>query len=148
MENNEKKPDIREKTLKFGISYPLNEELVMLILGTGNKKMPIDVMARKIVETIDASNEEEIVDNLLRLNGVGKGKALAIAAALELGKRRYIHLGAHIKTPDDIIPYIKHYAMSKKEHFLAITLNGSHDILQIHVVSENIANKLKSKNGI
>ena len=113
----------------------------MLILGTGSKNMPIDIMAKKIVEALDSSNRDDIVETLLKVNGIGTGKALAVAAALELGKRRYCHLGAHISHPDDIIPYLKNYAICQKEHFVAVTLNGGHDIIQIHVVSVGTVNR-------
>lgn len=135
------KPNVREDALKYGMGYPLDEELLMLILGSGNKNMSVETMAKKIADTLDASDDEEVIKNLLALKGVGTAKALAIAAALELGKRRRNHLGAHIRTPDDIVPYVKHYAISQKEHFLAITLNGGHDIIKIHVVSVGTVNQ-------
>lgn len=135
------KPNVREDALKYGMGYPLDEELLMLILGSGNKNMSVETMAKKIADTLDESDDEEVIKKLLALKGVGTAKALAIAAALELGKRRRNHLGAHIRTPDDIVPYVKHYAMSQKEHFLAITLNGGHDIIKIHVVSVGTVNQ-------
>ena len=138
-ENN--KPKIRELVLERGLDFPIDEELIMLILGTGSKNMPIDIMAKKIVEALDSSNRNDIVETLLKVNGIGTGKALAVAAALELGKRRYCHLGAHISHPDDIIPYLKNYAICQKEHFVAVTLNGGHDIIQIHVVSVGTVNR-------
>ena len=138
-ENN--KPKIRELVLERGLDFPIDEELIMLILGTGSKNMPIDIMAKKIVEALDSSNRDDIVETLLKVNGIGTGKALAVAAALELGKRRYCHLGAHISHPDDIIPYLKNYAICQKEHFVAVTLNGGHDIIQIHVVSGGTVNR-------
>ena len=139
--NNTNKPDIREKALKFGMGYPLDEELLMLILGSGNKELSVEVMAKKIADTLDKSEDEDVVNNLIGLKGIGTAKALAVAAALELGRRRTNHLGAHIRTPEDIIPYVKHYAMNQKEHFLSITLNGGHDIIKIHVVSVGTVNR-------
>ena len=76
------KPDIREKTLKYGLGYPVDEELVMLILGSGNSKMSVRTMARKIVEVLDSGNSSDMVERLLKMKGVGQGKALAVAAAL------------------------------------------------------------------
>lgn len=135
------KPDIREKTLKHGIAFPFDEELVMLILGSGTKTMPVEEMACRIIDTLDASNEDNVVQNLLSLPGVGTGKALAVAAALELGRRRNNHLRAPIKNPRDIVPFVRNYAVSQKEHFLMITLNGGHEIIQIHVVSVGTLNR-------
>lgn len=135
------KPDLRERTMNHGISFPFDEELIMLILGTGSKEMPIDRLAEKIIETLDSSNNDNVVENLLRIKGVGCGKALAVAAALELGRRRNNHLKAQIKTPGDVIPFVRNYAVSQKEHLLMITLNGGHEIIQIHVVSVGTLNK-------
>lgn len=134
------KPDVREKALRFGLGYPLDYELVMLILGAGNRQMSVETMSKKIVEVLDSSNSDDMVEGLLKMKGIGQGKALAIAAALELGKRRTCHLGAHISTPGDLIPFVNHYAMNGKEHFLAVTLNGGHNIIQIHVVSIGTTN--------
>ena len=135
------KPSVREIAMEHGLSFLFNEELVMLILGSGTSCMPVEVMAEKIVEVLDDSDPAEVVDNLLRLKGVGQGKALAVAAALELGKRRSSHLCAPIKSSSDVVPYVQNYAVSKKEHFLLLTLNGSHEIIQIHVVSIGTLNR-------
>lgn len=135
------RPQVREKALRFGMNYPADEELVMLILGSGNKDASVEVLAKKIISALDSSNVEEVVSTLLKVKGVGKSKALAVAAALELGKRRSCHLGAHIRHPQDLIPFVRNYAICQKEHFLAVTLNGGHDIIQIHVVSVGTVNR-------
>ena len=134
------KPDIREKALKFGLGYPMDYELVMLILGAGHRQMSVEEMSKKIVDVLDCGNNDDMVERLLKMKGIGQSKALAVAAAIELGKRRTCHLGAHIRSPCDVIPFVNHYAMNGKEHFLAVTLNGGHNIIQIHVVSIGTTN--------
>ena len=129
------KPAVRESAMEHGLSYLFDEELVMLILGTGNCHLPVEIMADKIVGVLDDSDPEAVVKNLLKLKGVGQGKALAVAAALELGRRRNAHLCAPITSSSDIVPFVQNYAVSTKEHFLLVTLNGSHEIIQIHVIS-------------
>ena len=106
------KPDVREKVLEHGFSFLFDEELVMLILGSGSKYVPVESMAGRIVDVLDDCDFENAVENLLRVKGVGQGKALAIAAALELGRRRSSHLRAPIKSPSDIVPFVKNYAVS------------------------------------
>ena len=138
---NKIKPDVREKVMEHGFSFLFDEELVMLILGSGTKTMPIEIMAEKITRVLDDSDSPYVVENLLMLNGVGHGKVLAIAAALELGRRRSCHLRAPIKRPGDIVPFLKNYAVSDKEHFLLVTLNGGHEIIQIHVVTVGTLNR-------
>lgn len=135
------KPDVREKVLEHGFSFLFDEELVMLILGAGTKELPVERMAEKIVEVLDDCDFEDSVKNLLRVKGVGQSKALAVAAALELGRRRNSHLRAPIKSPSDIVPFVKNYAVCEKEHFLLVTLNGGHEIIQIHVVTVGTLNR-------
>ena len=135
------KPDVREKAMEHGFSFLFDEELVMLILGSGTKQIPVEFMAENIVEVLDDFDAEEVVERLLQLQGVGQGKALAVAAALELGRRRNCHLRAPVKTPGDIVPFVKNYAVSEKEHFLLVTLNGGHEIIQIHVISMGTLNR-------
>ena len=135
------KLNVRERALEHGMSVPYDEELIMMILGSGNKNMPVNLMAFKILEVLDTSEDEKIVENLLKLKGVGQGKALAIAAALELGKRRSNHLKAPVRHPSDILPFVRNYAISDKEHFLVVTLNGGHEIINIHCVTVGTLNK-------
>jgi DNA repair protein RadC len=51
-----------------------------------------------------------------------------------LGRRLNGHLSVQIRGPKDLIPLVQHYAMQPQEHFLSISLNGAHEILQIRVV--------------
>jgi len=138
---NKNKPDIRERTIENGLLYPTNVELLMLILGSGNKDMSVEVMAQKINDVLTDSNIDDVVKNLLSVKGVGQGKALAVAAALELGRRHCSHLKALIQTPEDILPYVQNYAMCAKEHFVMITLNGGHEIIKIHLISVGTVSK-------
>ena len=135
------KPSVRESALEHGLSYLFDEELIMLILGTGNSRMPLEIMADRMASVLDDSDPKDVVKNLLKLKGVGQGKALAVAAALELGKRRSSHLCAPIKSSSDIVPFVQNYAVCKKEHFLLVTLNGSNEIIQIHVISVGTLNR-------
>ena len=90
------KPDVREKALEHGFSFLFDEELVMLILGSGTKQVPVEYLAENIVDVLDDCDFDNAVENLLRVKGVGQGKALAVAAALELGRRRNSHLRAPV----------------------------------------------------
>ena len=135
------KPDVREKALEHGMSFMFDEELIMLILGTGSKQMPVELIAELITEVLDDSDSDQVIENLMKICGVGQGKALAVAAALELGRRRNNHLRAPIKHPEDVVPFIKNYAVNEKEHFLLVTLNGGHEIIQIHVISVGTLNR-------
>lgn len=131
---------IRELTLKNGISYPNDAELIMLILGSGTKDVPIAELAQQVLGIVMRSNREELIENLMKIKGMGKTKALMIAAALEFGKRINRNPQASIKTTGDIIPYIRNFAMQKQEHFVCISLNGAMEIISIRVVCTGTGN--------
>lgn len=138
----EKKFKIRELTLKHGLSYPNNEELIMLILGSGTKKLPINELAKQVLQIIMSSNDENLLRNLLKIKGIGYSKALIIAAALEFGKRINRTPDVFLETPTSVIPFIQNYAVQKTEHFLCVTLNGAAEIISIRVLcigSKNMA---------
>ncbi len=132
--------EIRELTMKNGIAYPTNEELIMLILGSGTKKMPIEKLARTVISTIMSSNSENLVENLIKISGMGKTKALTVAASLELGKRINRHPKTSLENPRELLPFVQNYALESKEHFLCISMNGAREILSIRVVCSGSGN--------
>ena len=136
-----KQPNIRELTLLNGISYPDDEELIMLILGKGTKNNPIESLAEKVTKAINSSNEEELIPNLKKIEGMGESRALIIAAALELGRRRRGILRSSINAPKDVIPFLQHYTLMPTEHFITVTVNGAKEILSTRVVSVGTINK-------
>ncbi len=132
--------EIRELTLQHGIEFPTDEELIMLLLGSGTKEVPIQKLARRVLETVMSSNREELIEKLMEIRGIGKSKALIIAAAMELGKRVGKNPAASIRSPGEIVPYIQSYAIQKQEHFLCISLKGTMEILSIRVICIGTSN--------
>ena len=139
--NTNRHPDIRELTLANGISYPSDEELIMLILGRGTKGNPIGFLSDKVISVINSSNENDLIKKLTELPGMGSSKALSVAAALELGRRRRGYLHSVIRHPKDILQYVRQYSLEPAEHFITITTNGAHEILSTRVVSVGTVNK-------
>lgn len=139
--NEQGKPNVRELTLINGISFPSDSELIMLILGKGTKNASVEDLSEDVLKTINASNEDNLINNLLKIDGIGESRALAVAAALELGKRRKCHTGAILKVPKDVLPFIQHYSLSSTEHFIAVSVNGSNEIINTHVISIGSSNR-------
>jgi len=129
------KPDIRELTIERGLSYPSDEELLMLILNKGTRDSPVETLAHKALDVINTSNPEKLVENLIRIDGIGYAKALSVAAAVEIGRRRNSYLKSVINSPMDILPFIKHFALEQREHFVSVELNGSREIIEVRLVS-------------
>ena len=55
------KPDVREKALEHGFSYLFDEELIMLILGSGTRGLPVEYMAERIADVLDDCDFEDLM---------------------------------------------------------------------------------------
>jgi len=112
----------------------------MLILGTGTRNNPIETIAHNISEALFSSDKEELVNRLMRIEGVGRNRALSVCASLELGKRFNTKPHAVLNTPVDVVPYVKAYSLKRVEHFICVTVTGSREVMSINVVSVGAGN--------
>lgn len=81
----------REKMLLNGISSLSDAELIALLIRSGNNDETAVQLSQRILR--DASNSlnalgKRSVKELMEHKGIGQAKAIAIAAAMELGRRR------------------------------------------------------------
>ena len=81
----------REKLISKGAGSLSEAELMAILLGSGNVRNSALDLARMLL--IKASNNLNLlgkmsVQELMKLNGIGTAKAVAIVAAMELGRRR------------------------------------------------------------
>ena len=62
-----KKPDVREKALEHGLSYMFDEELIMMILGSGSRQHPVESLAEKITEVLDQAQGGDVIEKPCRV---------------------------------------------------------------------------------
>lgn len=81
----------REKLLSKGARSLTDAELIAILIGSGNLEETAVELSRRILAAVD-NNLNELgrrnIEFLKDFNGIGEAKAVAITAALELGKRR------------------------------------------------------------
>ncbi len=81
----------REKLLAKGTPVLTDAELVAILLGSGTTTVSAVELAKRVLQTVN-NNLHELarlsVQDLVKIKGIGEAKAVAIIAALELGKRR------------------------------------------------------------
>jgi DNA repair protein RadC len=135
------KPEVREKVLKYGTIGTSDIELLMVLLGKGKKGLPIAKLAERVLQVLYSTNKDNLSDELLKIDGMGPGKTALILAALECGKRFLVKPKTKISSVKDIVPLIQFYGMQKQEHFICITLNGAHEVINIIVISVGTLNK-------
>ena len=81
----------REKMLAKGKEALSNAELIAILIGSGNsKETAVDLSKRVLHDNKDNLIELSrlTINDLMKYNGIGEAKAVTIAAALELGRRR------------------------------------------------------------
>jgi len=81
----------REKLLLKGRSALSEAELIAILISSGTRNKSAVDLSREILNTV-SNNLNELaklsVKDLSKFNGIGEAKAVSIAAALELGRRR------------------------------------------------------------
>ncbi|WP_319499846.1 DNA repair protein RadC [uncultured Draconibacterium sp.] len=81
----------REKLLSKGPRSLTDAELIAILIGSGNIEETAVELSRRILASADNNLNElgrKNIDFLTKFQGIGEAKAVTIAAALELGKRR------------------------------------------------------------
>lgn len=82
----------REKLITKGRQYLSNSELVALLLGSGSQNFSAIDVARTLLDNCQGSLVKLSrldINELKKIRGIGPAKAVVIAAALELGRRRF-----------------------------------------------------------
>lgn len=136
-----KKPDVREQAIKKGITSLTDKELIMILLGSGIKGVPVGNLSDQVLDILSNCTPDEIRGQLSAIPGMGPGKTTLVLAAVELGRRIAAKNSLRVKKPTDIVPFIQSYALKQEEHFLCITLDSSHDIKKLHEISKGILNR-------
>lgn len=131
----------RERTLSNGISSLRDEELVALLLGSGGAGRPVGRLARTVVDLIDHASGSPSVQALTAVPGMGPAKSACILAALELGRRVLAPARTKVRSPSDVVPILSHYADRKQECFVAVTLNGAHEVIRVKLISVGLVNR-------
>ncbi|MDR3194244.1 MAG: DNA repair protein RadC [Tannerella sp.] len=81
----------REKMLLKGISALSDAELLAILIGSGNSSETAVQLSQRILNSI-SNNLNALgkmsIKELMTFNGIGEARAITIAAAMELGRRR------------------------------------------------------------
>lgn len=81
----------REKMLAKGAESLSNAELFAILIGSGTPKKSALELAREMLENADNSLKKLsaiTIHEIRKINGIGPAKAVTIAAALEIARRR------------------------------------------------------------
>ncbi|MBK7734149.1 MAG: DNA repair protein RadC [Chitinophagaceae bacterium] len=133
----------REKMLLKGASSLSNSELLAILINNGSKTRSALDLAKEIL-LLGANNLNELgklsIHDFQKVKGIGNAKAITIAAALELGRRRHseeILQRIKINNSKEIAVYLKTILKNfNYEVFVALFLNRSHKIISYEIISK------------
>jgi DNA repair protein RadC len=83
----------REKMLRKGLSALTDAELLAILIGSGTVGVSAIALAQHILSSVENNLHDlgkRSLKDLQRFKGIGEAKAITIAAALELGRRRQL----------------------------------------------------------
>ena len=81
----------REKLLNKGRNALSDAELIAILIGSGNRNETAVELSKRILASIENDLNKlgrMSIKELMQFKGIGEAKAISIAAALELGRRR------------------------------------------------------------
>lgn len=134
----------REKLLLKGAETLSNAELLAILINTGNKTntaMEIAIgLMQNVHNNLQGLSNLSVVEMInFKINGLGKSKAVTIAAALELGVRRNMAIKkkSTIKQSSDVASYLQAELGHKQmESFVVVYLNRANHIIRQETISE------------
>ena len=131
----------RERLADKGPQTLSDADLLAILLNTGIKGKNVSELARELLNLLNGSREIPSLGELSRLSGMGNSKACAVAAMLEFGRRRWGMPGHSVKHPADVFALVRHNADRKQERFFSVSLNGSHEVLAVRLVTVGLVNR-------
>ena len=133
----------REKLLSKGSRSLSDAELIAILIGSGNIEETAVELSRRILASADNNINElgrKSIDFLIKFQGIGEAKAVTIAAALELGKRRKeadVFNKKQITSSKDAAEYFQPMLGDlNHEEFWILLLNRGNRIIDSFMVSQ------------
>jgi DNA repair protein RadC len=132
----------REKMMQKGPEALSQSELLAILVNNGNKSHSALDIARQILKKSNDSLTQLArlsLKELQQVKGVGPAKAITIAAALELGRRRLSFSSPEkitIRSSKDIAEYLKLILQDRNHEVFAIVfLNRANRIKHFEIIS-------------
>ena len=133
----------REKLRDKGKSTLSDAELVAILIGSGNRTESAVDLSKRILASVD-NNLNALgklsLKQLQKFKGIGEAKAISIAAALELGRRRKLEEKSNnnkIESSRDVYDIMEPIIGDlPHEEFWILYLNNSNKILQKQQLSK------------
>ncbi len=131
----------REKLKERGASALTDEELVAAILGRGVEGQSLVTISKSVANLIRKHKEDLSVEHLTAVRGVGLAKAAQILSAFELARRYLLKETVKVTGAQDVLPLLADIASKQQEHFVCISLNGAHEVIEKRIVTIGLVDR-------
>ncbi len=133
----------REKLLTKGATALSDSELLAILINNGHKEKSAVELAKEILQ-IGNNNLNELgkltLKEFQKIKGIGEAKAISIAAALELGRRRQSAVFLEktvVRTSRDLAQYLRTNIKDYRyEVFGVVFLNKANKINHFEIISK------------
>lgn len=120
----------REKLAIKGAASLSDLELLMALIGSGNKQADVGKIAKDTLKLIQAHGADISYEQLQQVTGMGAAKITEILAALELSKRYLIDSEQPIiDSPEKAAEQLAEIRDKKQEYFVCLTLDGANRLI-------------------
>lgn len=126
----------RERLLEKGSSSLSDAELLVIILGSGNKNKDVKEITESLLSTIKNISELKNLNyqELIKIEGIGKAKACILLSLIELAKRMNQSINTInnkiFNRPDIIYEYFKNKLDNEnQENFYCVYLDSKKKII-------------------
>lgn len=119
-----------ERLLLYGASSLSNEELLSILIKTGNRESSAKELALKVLSEVSGNISDINFQRLSNVKGIGEIKSAVILAAIEFGRRSNISLKSlnNVKITDAsiVFDYYRNVFFNKKqEYFYCVYLDSN-----------------------
>lgn len=128
----------RERLLSLGESALSIQELLAILLRSGPKGKSAFQLAEKVLAEISEEElSEATVNQLLKIEGLGKVRAITLAAAMELHRRLrslQVKPKGKLSKPQEVAEFLRNkYSFEKQEIMGYILLDNKNQIVRVSV---------------
>ncbi len=137
----------REKALEHGIESLSDSELLALSIGQGTRELNVLGLADLILKNKTLKDLRNItLEELLKIKGIGKAKALQILSIVEIAKRmEEDEEKIFLNSPSDVFKLVKFLQKERQEKLLALYTNTQNQLLGIETIAVGSLNVLNAK---
>jgi len=136
----------REKLARHGPHALGDNELVALVLGTGDRRRDALAVANELLAERGGLHGlmQTTCDELSRVDGIGRARAAQLVAAMELGRRtltRGPRARVQLRTPKDAAAFLMPtFGARNVEQFGVVLLDTKHRVIRAAVLSVGTLN--------